>query len=254
MRQREILLPRRLLQWAGPWIQRRLEPRLSNASKTSSPLWRQSQQGRPRRDPPASEGSAGELGSDRCLSRVQPAREGLEKQSTRDACRHDVLGARQSRPVETVRSWGLRGQGLLARPESARQSAYGRRAEVVVHRNRLMLKPITLLPGDTQRHAPVPRPSGQSVRLEVGMGTLPVVFTAPKTRQAAHGGLMDLVRQAPGHPTPRRWPRKCSLAQRDSSLRAPAAHAWSATQQELDLSGPVGTFASSVAAVRAAFC
>src|SRR5512132_4122889 len=36
--------------------------------------------------------------------------------------------------------------GLLARPESARPSAYGRPAEVVVHRNRLMLKPITLSP------------------------------------------------------------------------------------------------------------
>jgi hypothetical protein len=28
VRQREILLPRRHLQWAGPWIQRRLEPRV----------------------------------------------------------------------------------------------------------------------------------------------------------------------------------------------------------------------------------
>jgi hypothetical protein len=62
VRQREILLPRRLLQWAGPWIQRRLESRVSSASRTSSPLWRQRHQRRPRRDPLASEHSAGELG------------------------------------------------------------------------------------------------------------------------------------------------------------------------------------------------
>jgi hypothetical protein len=85
-------------------------------------------------------------------------------------------------------------------------------------------------------------------------GHAPSRITAPKTRQVAHGGLMDLVPQAPRHPTPRRWPRKCSLAQRDSSLRAPAAHAWSATQQELDLSGPVGPSPLHWLSLGAAFC
>jgi hypothetical protein len=62
LRQRGILVPRRLLQWAGPWIQWRLKSRIQQRPETSGLLWRQRHQRRPRRDPQASEHSAGELG------------------------------------------------------------------------------------------------------------------------------------------------------------------------------------------------